>query len=287
METENAAAAPPRIYAAMLSILAELESIPKDRTASEAGGRSYKYRGIDDALAALNPLFAQHGVFVLPMVEGMDRWTTAYKSGTPAFGVSLRVRYRFYASDGSFVDAIVQADGLDSGDKGVYKALSGAMKYAIFQSFCIPTEEPKDAETQTHDLAPAAKPRAAAPRPAPAAAKPAAPSGAEESSHPITTGEVWRFGKHKGQDIGHTPTKYLVMAISEDGWMDGKPGPYGGTNCTSGQYAKNNAKMHNLIVDVLKKRKAAQAAPAPAAEDPAPEDTTDHGYEPPMDDIPF
>lgn len=41
-------------------------------------------------------------------------------------------------------------EAMDSGDKSCNKAMSAAQKYAFLQIFCIPTEEPKDTENETH-----------------------------------------------------------------------------------------------------------------------------------------
>ena len=38
---------------------------------------------------------------------------------------------------------------MDSGDKATNKAMAIAMKYALFQVFCIPTEEMKDPDAET------------------------------------------------------------------------------------------------------------------------------------------
>ena len=40
---------------------------------------------------------------------------------------------------------------MDSGDKATNKAMSIAYKYACFQVFCIPTEEMKDPDAETHE----------------------------------------------------------------------------------------------------------------------------------------
>ena len=40
---------------------------------------------------------------------------------------------------------------MDSGDKATNKAMAIAMKYALFQVFCIPTEEMKDPNGETPD----------------------------------------------------------------------------------------------------------------------------------------
>jgi hypothetical protein len=45
-------------------------------------------------------------------------------------------------------------EAMDSGDKSANKAMSAAQKYALLQVFCIPTEEPKDTENETHTVEP-------------------------------------------------------------------------------------------------------------------------------------
>ena len=40
---------------------------------------------------------------------------------------------------------------MDSGDKATNKAMAIAMKYALFQVFCIPTDEMKDPDAETPD----------------------------------------------------------------------------------------------------------------------------------------
>jgi hypothetical protein len=64
----------------------------------------------------------------------------------------MKIKYTFFAPDGSFVDAVVSAEAFDSGDKATNKALSAGQKYAFLQVFCIPTEEPKDSEIDDHEV---------------------------------------------------------------------------------------------------------------------------------------
>lgn len=265
------------IHRAMLAILREMESIPKDRSVQEPGGRTYAYRGVDDAMAALKPLLAKHGVYPVPVVTETTRWQTQYRSGTTAFGVSLRVTYRFYAEDGSSVEAVVQGDGLDSGDKGVYKALSGAFKYALFQTFCIPTDEPKDPEAgEQPDPVAKAKyrvhPGAVTPSPRPAAAQ-AGPPGADF---------VLKFGKYKGKPISQVEAGYLDWLVEQK--KDDLDNP-----AKAKHYDRNK---HELAVYQAELRRRGKAPPEPPpapteeeeaeAPDPQGDDELPH-----LDDMPF
>ena len=90
------------------------------------------------------PLMAEAGIFIVPEVleaKREDRQTA--KGGNLIYSV-LKMKYTFYASDGSSVSAVVIGEGMDSGDKASNKAMAVAMKYAMFQVFCIPTEELDD-----------------------------------------------------------------------------------------------------------------------------------------------
>lgn len=69
--------------------------------------------------------------------------------------VSIMMEYDFYAEDGSKVTVgPVPAEGLDSGDKATNKALSAALKYALIQTFSIPTEDMAEADFESPEIRP-------------------------------------------------------------------------------------------------------------------------------------
>ena len=92
----------------------------------------------------------KHKIFCTPEVmEQFREERTTAKGGSLIYSI-CKMRYRFYTMDGSYVDAIVVGEGMDSGDKATNKAMAAAFKYACFQTFCIPTEhlmDDPDAET--------------------------------------------------------------------------------------------------------------------------------------------
>lgn len=139
------------IYTSISKIMAEVGHIGKDRNNQQQG---FKYRGIDDAYNALNPLLAKHGVFTVPEVLDKTREERTNAKGTTLAFTCLRMKYTFFASDGSSVSAIVEGEGMDSGDKSSNKAMAVAHKYALLQVFCIPTEEQKDPDAESHEVKP-------------------------------------------------------------------------------------------------------------------------------------
>jgi hypothetical protein len=141
--------AQPLIYSKISAVLSNINAIGKNNKNTQ---QNYKFRGIDDVYNELHSLFATHGIFTVPKVleERTEEKTT--KSGTNLIYRVLKIKYTFYAEDGSSVAAIVVGEGMDSGDKASNKAMAVAHKYALTQVFCIPTEEQKDPEHDSHEV---------------------------------------------------------------------------------------------------------------------------------------
>lgn len=108
------------------------------------------YRGIDAVMNALNPAMVKYHLFVVPEVLEQSREErTTSKGGLLIYSI-CKIKYTFYAQDGSSISAVVIGEGMDSGDKSSNKAMSVGYKYACFQVFCIPTEEMKDPDAESH-----------------------------------------------------------------------------------------------------------------------------------------
>ena len=87
--------------------------------------------------------------FIVPeILEQTREERTTQKGGTLIYSI-CKIKYKFFAEDGTFIEAITIGEGMDSGDKATNKAMAIAMKYALFQVFCIPTEEMKDPDSET------------------------------------------------------------------------------------------------------------------------------------------
>lgn len=149
------------VITALRAVSEEVEAITKSRTAT-AGG-TYKYRGIEDVLSALHPLFVKHGILVVPRIEVAD---TIYRDvpkfnakGEPTgsraeYEARIIVHYTIYGpgGPGDKIDASVYSTGTDSSDKCTGKALSYAYKNLMFQLLCIPTAAAEDNEAAVPDL---------------------------------------------------------------------------------------------------------------------------------------
>ena len=134
------------IYESMTKIMEEVPAVGKEKTNTT---QHFKYRSIDDVMNAIQPLLAKYKVFPVPEVlEQKREERVGTKGGNLIYSV-CKIKYRFYAEDGSFIEAITIGEGMDSGDKASNKAMAAAMKYAICQILCIPTEEIKDPDGES------------------------------------------------------------------------------------------------------------------------------------------
>lgn len=131
----------PMIYAAICGVMEDVGAVGKGDYNKSQG---FKYRGIDAVMNALNPAMIKHKIFCTPEVLEQSRKERTTKGGSALIYSVCRMRYRFFTTDGSYVDAVVVGEGMDSGDKATNKAMAVAFKYACFQTFCIPTENLMD-----------------------------------------------------------------------------------------------------------------------------------------------
>lgn len=139
------------IYESVCKVIEEVGAIGKEKKNQQQG---FMYRGVDDVMNALQPLFAKHKIFIVPEILEQSREERTGKSGGNLIYSICKVAYTFYAEDGSNVKAVVIGEGMDSGDKATNKAMSIAFKYACFQVFCIATEEMQDPDGEKHELQP-------------------------------------------------------------------------------------------------------------------------------------
>lgn len=137
-----------QIYAAISEAMADISAIGKDKYNQQQG---FKFRGIDDVMNALKPILTKNKIFTVPQVLEQTREIKVTAKGGELRYSLLKIAFRFYATDGSFIEAVTLGEGMDSGDKASNKAMAIAYKYALFQVFCIPTEEMTDPDGESYE----------------------------------------------------------------------------------------------------------------------------------------
>lgn len=139
------------IYKAINATMQDIGVVGKTSRNTQQG---FMFRGIDAVMNALNPAMVKNGIFVVPEVLDQVREERTSKTGGLLIYSICKIKFTFYAEDGSSVSAVIIGEGMDSGDKATNKAMSIAFKYACFQVFCIPTEEMRDPDAEIHEPKP-------------------------------------------------------------------------------------------------------------------------------------
>lgn len=138
----------PNIYARLASINSDIKAITKDRRNTT---QNFNFRGIDDVMNELHGIFVKNEVFIIPEVMEYSTRDRASVKGANLIFTHVRIRFTFYAPDGSSVSSQVVGEAMDTADKGMNKAMSIALKYCLLQMFLIPTEEQKDPDAFSYD----------------------------------------------------------------------------------------------------------------------------------------
>ena len=181
------------IHEAMAAIYGMVGYVQKDRRI-ESGPAKYSYAGEAAVIAAVRDAMVENQVTVrIVSVRDVVHEEIAIGSNSSRMQrTTLIATARFtHGPSGTHIDCEALGEGMDSGDKSSNKAMTGALKYALRQTFCLETgNDPDDSRPEHengHQSAPAAR----------SAAKPAQ-TGAEISE----PGEAWRLLPKAMQSVG-------------------------------------------------------------------------------------
>lgn len=152
-EAETERDQPENIHDAIVSVYAKIGYVPK-RGRIDAGSIRYNFAGEADFIAAIRPEMILAGIYQAPesmVILSNDRLETR-RVGTNGqefisyqFRVVVQVGYRFtHAASGTSILVPAFGEGMDSGDKAFNKAMTGANKYALRQTFMIETGDDPD-----------------------------------------------------------------------------------------------------------------------------------------------
>jgi hypothetical protein len=145
----------PPIQMALAAVMADVTHVGKDGKNTAQG---YSFRGIDGVLNAVGPALRRHGVVVMPHLENVEHQLVEVgKNRTPMRQASVTVRYCFHGPAGDWLDCVVAAESMDSGDKATSKAMSVALRTALIQALALPTHEPDPDESSYERSAKKAK----------------------------------------------------------------------------------------------------------------------------------
>jgi hypothetical protein len=152
-----------KIYSALAKAKKDVDAIGKNRKNAAQG---YNFRGIDDAMDALAPLLADHGLtIVCDAINHLSSEAIISKGGGNGWRVVNNYSFRIYAEDGSFIQGQADGEAIDYGDKCTTKAQSVALREFLFKTFMVPFHTVDDIEEASHDISKVEKPATVAAKP--------------------------------------------------------------------------------------------------------------------------
>ena len=155
---------------------------------------SYRYVTAADIAGAVGDILAELGVVVLPRLQSISHEPARPGRSDSEHLTRVVMSYTFADVDtDEEITVKVAGEGLDAGDKAPYKAMTGALKYALLQSFLLATGD--DPENEHADA------RAA--------------TSAERVITPEQAGELQRLVEETGTELERVLTYYKVSALSE------------------------------------------------------------------------
>jgi ERF superfamily len=113
---------------------------------------NYRYVTAADIAGAVGDLLAELGVVIVPSLESISYVPTRNSSGQIERVACVIMSYTFTdVISAEKVTVKVPGEGLDGGDKATYKAMTGALKYALLQSFLLASgDDPEDDRHEVH-----------------------------------------------------------------------------------------------------------------------------------------
>ena len=123
-----------KLTQAQCNVMAAVGSVSKTGKNSYHG---YKYASEGDLLEAVQPAMAKEGLAMRPReVEYTDT-----DKGNGKVQTDIKITYDLCHISGETAPLQIIGRGIDKEDKGMYKAMTGALKYLIRHTFLVPTNE--------------------------------------------------------------------------------------------------------------------------------------------------
>lgn len=112
----------------------------------------YNYATESDVAEKVREVLAEQNVMMMPDV--VEHTTREHKNqkGNTEYIATVKVKFTFVDGDSGEEFSVHSAgEGQDAGDKAVYKAITGAQKYALMKVFMIPTGDDPEADYKTDE----------------------------------------------------------------------------------------------------------------------------------------
>lgn len=151
------------IAAAMCAIQAELKPIVKTGMNTQ---QNYKYAKFEDFVEHVRDILSQHDLFLVTTTSEPKRLEPRQtRNGNFQYVVEVRITVRIIHKSGEWMEIDCYGEGQDTGDKAIYKAVTGGRKYALACLLGLSTTD--DPENDDDEEKPKNNYRASPPRTSP------------------------------------------------------------------------------------------------------------------------
>jgi hypothetical protein len=150
------------LYRKLAKVMSQVDRVPKT---GHNAFHKYDYVTESDLVEKIRGFLAVENIIILPSVKSVDQK-----------GDLTNAEIEFVFADGDTGEthtAVMWGCGQDKGDKGIYKAYTGAVKYLLMKTFLVSTgddpedDSPKGKPTAKPQAPPIARPPVPAPTPTP------------------------------------------------------------------------------------------------------------------------
>lgn len=108
---------------------------------------NYKYATEADVNEKVREELSKRNVIMIPNVKSHSYRTHTTAKGNTEYIITVEVEFNFMDGEtGETITFTTFGEGQDAGDKGSYKAITGAQKYALMKAFMIPTGDDPEAD---------------------------------------------------------------------------------------------------------------------------------------------
>lgn len=138
------------VYEKILNVMNEVGYLNKDGFVETGKGKGYKALTDEKVLTAIRPVMVKHRLIMLPVSmdhRRADEKVKDYQGNEKTNRITdVNMTFRIINVDDpkDYVDVVSSGTGVDTQDKGIGKSMTYAKKYAILNSFLIPSGEDTD-----------------------------------------------------------------------------------------------------------------------------------------------
>jgi hypothetical protein len=139
----------------LAEIVAEIDHVEKS---GRNEFQKYNYVKAADVAWLVRKALSARNIYLVADVVEIRNYEIPAREGVMQ-AVDVKMEFSFHDSDSTLAPIVLHSwgTGTDKGDKAVYKAMTGALKYGLRHAFLIPDESDPDADSSTDEAVEAAK----------------------------------------------------------------------------------------------------------------------------------